>query len=194
MFRSKMRGFSLLEAMVVLAIIMISSAIFFINLMPALNQVHVTNAYNTVLSSIRRAHDQAVSQRRIYVVSFLAPRTINVTQNTDTGPLLFSIDLPDDLSFNAEPGLPVVAPDNFGGGKTAIDFAQGVASGQKDRIYFYPDGSALDVNKNVNNGVVYLSRPGDLWSSRAITVWGATGRIRGWRLDSNSSGVLWRQQ
>jgi hypothetical protein len=49
-------------------------------------------------------------------------------------------------------------------------------------ISFYPDGSAHDLAGNLNNGVVYIARPGDLYSSRAITLTGATGRIRGWRL------------
>ena len=65
--------------------------------------------------------------------------------------------------------------------RTAIDFDQGIVAGAKNVIYFYPDGSAADVLGNVNNGVVYIARPGFIDSSRAITLWGATGRLRGWR-------------
>jgi hypothetical protein len=62
-------------------------------------------------------------------------------------------------------------------------------------IYFQPDGSAQDANSNINNGVVYIARPGDLASSRAITLWGATGRLRGWRLYITGTGTkAWRQQ
>jgi len=88
-------------------------------------------------------------------------------------------------------------PDGFGVGATAIDFDQGVAGGVKNVIYFYPDGSAEDVNGNVNNGVVYLALLGNAGyfkSSRAITLWGATGRVRAWRLESNAGAYYWRQQ
>jgi len=51
-----------------------------------------------------------------------------------------------------------------------------------------PDGSAHDVNGNLNSGIVYVARNGDLYSSRAITLYGATGRIRGWRLLSSGGG------
>ncbi|HTF44810.1 MAG TPA: hypothetical protein VK641_12960, partial [Terriglobales bacterium] len=84
-------------------------------------------------------------------------------------------------------------PDAFGVGTPAIDFDQGVAGGVKNTVYFYPDGSAQDSLNNINNGVIYLGRPGDLLSSRAITVWGATGRLRGWRLYQNIPGNYWRQ-
>jgi len=43
--------------------------------------------------------------------------------------------------------------------------------------------------------VLYLARPGNLYSSRAVTLWGITGRIRGWRLYQNGgAGAYWRQQ
>ena len=49
-------------------------------------------------------------------------------------------------------------------------------------MIFYPDGSAQDDLGNFNSGVIYLTRPGDLYSSRALSIFGTTGRIRGWRL------------
>ena len=97
-----------------------------------------------------------------------------------------------------EPGIPVSAattPDHFGIGNTAIDFDQAVAGGAKNVVCFNPDGTAQDINSNTNNGVVYMARIGSLYSSRAITVWGATGRLRGYRLYPNGAGgSVWRQQ
>jgi hypothetical protein len=46
---------------------------------------------------------------------------------------------------------------------------------------FLPDGSARDTVGNLNSGIVYMAGQ-DVGSTRAITVWGASGRIRGWRL------------
>jgi len=60
-------------------------------------------------------------------------------------------------------------------------------------IYFQPDGSAQDVAGNVNNGVVYLGTPGQLPAQRAVTLWGYTGRIRGWTLIEVAGVWSWVQ-
>jgi len=188
----------------VVAIALIASSVFFISLMPVLKQVRATNAFNLSLATLRRAHDQAVAQKGVLLVTFTAPRTITVAQSnaaacqagsqTATWFNGLTTTLPSDMSFTADSNLPTSAPDGFGSGKVAIDFGQGVGGGAT-QLYFCPDGSARDVNNNLNNGVVYMERSGDLYSSRAITVWGSSGRIRGWRLDSTSGGTLfWRQQ
>ena len=58
-----------------------------------------------------------------------------------------------------------------------------------------PDGSAQDSLGNYNSGVVYLTRTGDtIYNSRAVSVWGATGRIRGWRLALVGAAKEWVQQ
>jgi hypothetical protein len=151
---------------------------------------------------MRQARDISVAQRQIYFVTLnnaVQPNTITVTQGS-TGTVVSSYALPSDVAFDAEPGLPnspIVAPttpDGFGTGATAIDFDQGIVAGAKNIVYFYPDGSAADALGNVNNGVVYIARPGFVDSSRAITLWGATGRLRGWRAYKNGAKYYWRQQ
>lgn len=178
----RQRGFSLLEMTIVLAILLIGGSILFVNFSPIMRNVHVNNAYDSVWSAMRRAHDEAMSENRVYVVTFVAPRTIRVNQNTPAGPLLLSQNLPLDVSFDNEPGIPVANPPaGYGAAANAVDFDQ-CCGGAGAVISFYPDGSAHDLAGNLNNGVVYIARPGDLYSSRAITLTGATGRIRGWRL------------
>jgi hypothetical protein len=74
------------------------------------------------------------------------------------------------------------------------------AGGGSSTIVFMPDGSVRDTAGgcaglgNYNSGVIYMTRAADpIYSSRAITVWGTTGRIRGWRLN-NQGGPIWVQQ
>lgn len=194
--RTAMRGVTLIEMMIVLTIILIASAIFFMNMQPALRQARVTNAYNITLMAMRQAHDKAVNERRVYIVSFVAPGTITLTQAA-TAVVTNTYTLPTDIRFDAEPGLPntlATTPDHFGIGGTAIDFDQNVTGGVKTQVYFQPDGSAQDINSNINNGIIYIARPGELYSSRAITLWGATGRLRGWRLYNNSGTKVWSKQ
>lgn len=203
-------GFTLLEMVTVLAISIIVSVVSVISLIPMLKAQRVTNAYNTTLSAIRLARDNAISQRTSYSVTFAnnsSSSTITVTptlsnfqgaQNTQV------YTLPTDITFNAQSGFPAVGPDKYGSGITAIDFgytANGGTGGQTT-VYFCPDGSAQDAEGGAGNclgswdgGVVYLGRPGELLSSRAVTLWGGTGRIRGWRLYNNGSGgYQWLRQ
>ena len=105
--------------------------------------------------------------------------------------------LPSDVQFQALAGLPnnpATVPDGFGTGAVALDLDQGVAGGNKMQVMFMPDGSAHDTNGSWNNGIVYIGRATDLYSTRAVTLYGATGRIRGWRLISTAGGPKWLQQ
>jgi prepilin-type N-terminal cleavage/methylation domain-containing protein len=189
--------FSLIEMMIVMAIMLIATGIGFITLAPAMRQIRISNAYNTTLMTIRRARETAIAQRRTYIVTFnnaAVPNTVTIAPASVTpGGLNVTYTLPNDVLFTALAGLPAIGPDGFGTGATAIDFDQNVGGGNKTSIYFYPDGSAQDINNNTNNGVVYMGRNGDLYSSTAITLWGATGRLRGWRL-VNAGAPTWKQQ
>ena len=186
--------------MVVSLIILMITGGSYLSLQPALKSQHVTTAYNQTLMTMRRARDQAAADMRVYVVTFTQPGTVTVTQNSPNGPILLKTVLPQDVTFHLEPGLPnsptvaPTTPDGFGTASNAIDFDQGVGLGGATSVYFQPDGTAVDINGNINNGIVYMARVGDLKSSRAITLWGTTGRIRGWRLQPNGGGVIWRQQ
>ena len=203
------RGFSLLELMIVISISLILAAVTDISLQPAIKQQHVNNAYNTTLMALRKAHDQAAADMRIYVVTLTGPvgganpngGTITVTQDIPTAPVLFTATLPPDVTFHVEPGVPTsptvppTTPDGFGTAANTFDFDQ-FNGGGSNIIYFYPDGSAQDAGPNggnVNNGVVYLGIPGQLPTCRAISLWGYTGRIRGWQLSETSGVWSWSQ-
>src|SRR3984957_4633489 len=194
------KGFSLIETLGVLSLMMIVGSVFFMSLQPALKDTRVTNAYNSTLMTMRRAREAAIAERRIYVVTLnntATPNSLTITQAA-TGLVVGNPTLPTDVFFSLESGIPTTVattPDHFGTGGVAIDFDQAVSNGAKNVICFNPDGSALDINGNTNNGGAYLARTGNLYSSRAITVWGSTGRLRGYRLyPSTAGGTIWRQQ
>jgi len=201
-------GFSLIEMMIVVALVIVLASISFISFVPVMKRQRVTNAYNTALSAMRQARDNAVSQRTSYSVTFsttVQPNTITVSP-TLTGGFQGSqntvvYQLPTDVTFLAQSGLPATAPDGYGAGLAAVDFGYTAhATGGATTIYFCPDGSAQDDSTgncagNWDGGVVYIARSGDLLSTRAITLWGGTGRIRGWRIYSNGGGgYQWLRQ
>jgi len=205
MSERKMRGFTLLEVMVVVSLSVIAAAVAMLGLQPLLQSSRVASAFNVTLAALRQARDLSVAQRQSYFVTFsnaAIPNTVTITQ-TGTGTVIDTYKLPQDVTFVAVAGIPTskaTVPDGFGAGNVAIAFDQGIAAGNPNIVYFMPDGTAEDNaaglgngSGNLNNGVLYIARAGQLYSSYAITVWGATGRIRGWRLFNNTGTPYWKE-
>jgi prepilin-type N-terminal cleavage/methylation domain-containing protein len=206
----KMRGFSLVEMMIVVAIGLIMAGITFISLQPALQDAHINNAYDTALTQLRVGRERAIAERARYIVAFGANvpplaaagvpapdaqsiqlwRWAVATPVSPPPALINSVELPHDVKFQAVAGLPNPGPDNWGTGGVALDFDQGVGVGGLTYVMFMPDGSSQDELGNSNSGVLYLSRAATLASSKAVTVFGTTGRVRGWRLN----GAAWIEQ
>lgn len=200
MTRIKSRGFTLLELMITMGIGITMACVTVLALMPLFKQNHVDAAYDTTLSVIRTYRSQSITQSKRYILIFTPPGTITVQYwgvGVPVAPApvtVASYTLPSDIQFAAQPGLPSPGPDSFGTGSTAVDMNNcSVVVVGEPCVVFYPDGSAQDDMGNFNSGVVYLSRPGDLYSSRAVSIFGTTGRVRGWRL-YNQGGTKWVQQ
>lgn len=205
--RRRASGFSLLEMTIVVSLTLILTVVSVITLVPLMQAQHVTNAYNMTLAALRQGRDNAISQRTSYSVTFAAPvapspyATITVAWAPASGetaiangtagglvPATVTYQYPTDVAFLVPP-TGTAAPDGYGTGSHAIDFGYTAASstGGAATIYFCPDGSAQTSNLcygagNWDGGVVYLGRSGNAYSDRAVDLWGATGRVRGWRL------------
>jgi len=212
--RRRESGFSLLEMTAVMAIAIIMAVVSVVTLTSLLNQQHITNAYNTTIAAMRQARDNAVSQRTSYSVTFsntVSPNTITVAlasaafqndQNTVT------YQLPPGVQFYAASALATTTPPdssstaNFGSGSNAIDFGYtgSGGTGGQSTIYFCPDGSAQTSSTcagegNWDDGVVYIANPTNVLSSRAVDLWGATGRVHGWRLyGAGGTSYQWVRQ
>jgi len=153
---------------------------------------------------LRTYRNQAIEQSKRYVIVFTAPGTITVQYwgvGVPVAPAPVTVatyTLPQDIQFAVQAGFPNPGPDGstFGTGTTPIYFnACTVIESGNPCLIFYPDGSAQDDQGNYNNGIVYLTRPAsNMYSSRAINVWGTTGRVRGWRLYNESGTNMWVQQ
>jgi prepilin-type N-terminal cleavage/methylation domain-containing protein len=201
------RGFSLLELMITVSIMLIMAGVTFMTMQPMIQKNHVNSAYDTTLEVIRTYRNMAITKSNRYIVTF-APGTVGPPATAPTITVQFwgtgvpvapapvtiaTYQLPVDIQFGVLAGFPTSAttvPDGFGAGATALDFDQGMGLGSQNYIMFMPDGSSQDTLGNWNSGVLYLTRASDLSSSRAITVFGPTGRVRGWRLNNST----WVQQ
>lgn len=203
MARRPMRGFSMVEMLIVLSILLIMSATAVLQIGPMVKESKAQAALQTALGQMRRAHAMAVDDRRVYRLSFIAPRTIqldqvNIDPATNAKAFVFqsTIDLPTETQFKVISGIPTTAttvPDGFGTGANAIDFDVDFGGGATE-IYFQRDGRALDASNRLNNGVVYMCRANDLLSCKAVSLIGGTGRSKGWRLVRvNSTTTRWTQ-
>lgn len=203
--RHAQRGLSLLELMITLSIALIMAGVTYFSIQPALKQERVASAYDTTLMALRHYREVAIAQRQRYIVSFAAPGTITISYwgvGVPVAPapvVVQTLTLPPDVQFAVQAGMPnspATVPDSFGSGITAIDFGQGLGLGSQTSVMFMPDGSSQDALGlgNYNSGILYIGRQGELQSMRAITVFGTTGRIRGWRLNQTAGGLVWVQQ
>jgi len=202
----KDHGLSLLEMVITLCIALIMCAVTFIAIRPMLNQSNVDSAYDTTLMALRNTRNLAITQSHEYIVTFtpgagVVPGTIQVQYQPPTvggiaQPIqqVINYTIPLGVNFQMQAGFPASLPDGFGTGVNPIDF-ESTPGVPLNYVVFYPDGSAQDVLGNYVTGVVYMTRPNDsMFSSRAVTVWGATGRIRGWRLNQIAGVATWVQQ
>jgi prepilin-type N-terminal cleavage/methylation domain-containing protein len=203
----KNHGFSLLELMITVSLALVMCGVTFIYLTPQLNQSHVTSAYDTTLMALRNTRNLAITQSHEYYVNFnpagFPAGTIQVEYQPPlvvgalAAPPIEQVNtykIPGDVSFAVQAGFPATPPDGFGTGVTAIDF-ESTPGVPLNYVVFFPDGSAQDSLGNYSSGVVYLTQlGGNIYTSRALTVWGATGRIRGWRLTQVAGVPEWVQQ
>jgi type II secretory pathway pseudopilin PulG len=202
----KENGFSMLELMITVSLALVMCGVTFIFLRPQMNQSHMNSAYDTTLMALRNTRNLAITQSHEYYVNFnpagFPAGTIQVQYQPPAigaglAPPLEQVNtytIPGDVSFNVQAGFPGATPDGFGVGATAIDF-ESTAGVPLTYVVFFPDGSAKDNLGNYISGVVYITRVGDsIYTSRAVTVWGATGRIRGWRLNQVAGVAEWIQQ
>jgi len=204
----KTRGVSLLELLIAVAIGFTFASITFIAMKPLFNQSHLDSAYNTTLMAFRNTRHLAITQSHLYYVTVnpagYPAGTIEVQYQPPSAAgilpplqLVTTYTIPSDVSYAVQAGFPASAPDNWGAGTAAIDFGHGPGqAGGANTIAFGPDGGSYDANGNYNSGVLYMTRPGDptIYSSRAISVFAATGRIRGWRLYKQAGAPIWVQQ
>jgi len=193
------RGFSLIELMVVVAIIVIIAGWTIMGGTAFAKNMKANAAMSAVVTQLRQARQLAISSRRNVLVTFAAPNQIQLAVQTLPGeapaPAIPAVFLNDNakggLKFAAFPALPDT-PMNFGNAN-AINFvpANGGAAGLN--VLFTVQGSFVGTtgaanfsavgNSNLVNGSIFVGDPTDPSTARAITILGATGRVRSFHWD-----------
>ncbi len=192
------RGGTLLEMVVIVAIVLVVSATAMIDVSSTLRLAPVDTAGQLVVQQMRSARQSAITDRTVYRLTFNLSGMIvldqlvtvtttsgSTTTTTTTVNNISNTPIPTSVSFHCEPSLPV-DPDGFGDGTVPITF------NGYTQIFFQPDGSGRDTTGKTANGVVYLAVRGVIGSSRSVTLWGSTGQIHLYKLYGRGSGWYWK--
>jgi prepilin-type N-terminal cleavage/methylation domain-containing protein len=187
--RTAEQGFSLIEMVVVVALAFTVMAFAVMNTVGSSQNARANSAADAVISQLRQAREIAIARRRNVQVQFTAPNQIQLTILTLPGepvpPVIAPTLLPGALTFAVVVGTDT--PMGFGN-STAISLQQ-PGGGGAWTVMFTTSGafcgtaqSAASLyqatNNNPVNASLFLGIVGKPTTARAVTVFGATGRVR----------------
>jgi prepilin-type N-terminal cleavage/methylation domain-containing protein len=169
-------GFTMLELVVVLGIVCVLGAMAVLLTPLALKTTKADSGMIRVVSALRTAREQAISQRRNVRVAFTAPNQIVVSRvevPSGTITAITTVWLEDGVKFLQFTGVPDT-PDAFGS-------ASATSFGSATSVAFTSEGQLIDQTGDPINGSVFVGRDNDPTSARAVTIFGPTALIRQWR-------------
>lgn len=177
------KGFSLIENLLVILFVSIMVAATVLSTSP-LQTFRMDSAMDEVVRQLRTARSQAMAQRREIQIQFFAPNQMQSTRfelpsGTTPSP---TVTVSSSVQFIVVPGVPDT-PMAFGN-NAPIYFEN--QSGGPALMKFATTGAFIDAVGNPVNGTVFLGIPGNNKAARAITVLGATGRIRQYTWNGSS--------
>jgi len=171
------RGFTMWELAVVCVLLMIISAMAIVQLHPTIQQQQADAAMVEVASMFRQAREMAIAQRRQIQVSFIGNNQVALNRLFINPAVVGGVVIQPPMGFRLTNGKGDT-PDGFGNAG-AIEFG-GVVGGPPTMM-FQSDGSFVGPTGVPINGTVFLGMLNEPSTARAVTVVGATGRIRMWR-------------
>lgn len=196
------RGFSTIELVTVIALILIISAMAIFALQPALQDARFDAAMHQVVDQLRQAREYSITNHRYVQVTFpivvsagLTQYEVQMTQLNAVpfGPggantVLSTVSIQRPAAFYVFPAPAPDTPDGYGNSASIV--FEGTNNGPPGGMMFQSDGEFVDkATFQPINGTVFLGQPGKSTSARAVTLLGSTGRVRGWK----GTGTSWFQ-
>ncbi|HET9833819.1 MAG TPA: hypothetical protein VFP91_18985 [Vicinamibacterales bacterium] len=167
--------------MLTIGIIGVVSGLAVLQIGAARQSILGDSGMRVVLAQLNVARELSISQRRTMQVQFGVPNALQIVRNDVPGgaTLASAAVFEGRVEYMLVPGVPDT-PDAFGRAQS-IDFGAAAA------ILFNSDGTLVDERGRPINGTIFLAvRGGNDRSVRAITVLGATGRIRAYRWNGST--------
>jgi prepilin-type N-terminal cleavage/methylation domain-containing protein len=181
----RQHGFSVIELLVTMGLMATIIAMAVLMTKSTVAATKGDSAVQALTGLLREGRERAIADRRNIEVSFANPSHIELRRRevdgiTETGvtTLVGSTDLEGGVRFQP---LPVTLPDTPDGfGRTgALDF------GAATTLIFTSEGTFVNQSGEPLNGTVFLAIPGDVLSVRAVTIFGPTALVHGYRWNGN---------
>jgi prepilin-type N-terminal cleavage/methylation domain-containing protein len=184
------RGFSLIEGIVVIGIISVVMGMALIGFQTMLPNSKANSAMDQVLTQLRSARERAISHRIEVQVQFVGINQMTLTEIWRVGnpPPPTTVTFEGGAQYMLFAGPPAVPDTPMGFGNGAAIFFEG-QNGGPPTMKFTTNGSFIDGGNTLVNGTVFLGIPGKPSTARAVTILGATGRVRQYHYD----GAQWQE-
>jgi hypothetical protein len=183
------------ELCVTVTIGVVIAGIALVHAQPALRQINANNAKSQVQAMLRQARETAISDRRDVQVEFLVnpagPPPGSYVRLTRIGgaccpnTVIVMAPVPNSVIFTTFVGEPDT-PDGFGNG--APIFFGGLNGGPPAGMIYQSDGTfVINGVGTPINGTVFMGIPNQPTTARAITILGATGRVRAYHISGTTT-------
>jgi len=182
-------GFSMMELLVAVAIISIILGMALLNYGSILPNFRANSAMDQLLYQLRSARERAIAHRREVQVQFVGTNQLTITEIwlLGTAPPASTMSFEGGAQYIILPGVPdLPAPFNFG---NTVPVYFGGVSGGPPIMKFSTTGALVDGGNTLVNGTVFMGIPGRPSTARAISILGATGRVREYHWD----GSQWQE-
>ncbi|MBN1567374.1 MAG: type II secretion system protein [Acidobacteria bacterium] len=168
-------GFSMVETCIALMIACVVAGFALLNIDRILPSVNANESMYQVVAQLRNGRELAMAQRRNIRVVFPSENEIQLIRNDlpSGTTILSTVALDSHCKFHLFDGLPDT-PDAFGN-SAAVNF------GSATVMTFMSDGTLVDQNNNPISGTVFFGVEDEPDTARAVTILGATGRVRSYR-------------
>ena len=197
------RGYSIIETLIVMALIGVLSALAVPQLIAERRLTRSVGVTREILSQLRQARQLAMSQRQAFTFQYnnTTKQISIIDHNSNLGPGLFADpaypNTAASSTLSTTPlaqggldsseityGMPTGLPNNALGDGISMT---GLTNNQLN-VTFQPDGSVIDASGNPTDiGMFIYNNRAARGTASAISVIGASGRIKIWRYDSSAN-------
>jgi prepilin-type N-terminal cleavage/methylation domain-containing protein len=178
-------GYSLIEMMLVVGIMGVVGSMAVIQLGLSQPAMQGDGAMRVIMAQLNAAREMSIAQRRQMQLGFVSPNQITISRievpAAAQPTLLTTVYLEGGIQYGLISGISDT-PDAFGNSSSTY-------FGAATAIRFNSDGTLVDQTGSPLNGTVFVALPGRNINSpgarsfRGITIFGGTGRVRGYRWD-----------
>jgi type II secretory pathway pseudopilin PulG len=187
--KKQQNGFTLVETVVVLGIMMIIMSFAIFRATNMLPNYKADGAQDVVVSALRQARQLAITERRDVQVWFDQTNTgadqvqhinyqVVALPGGEAQQAQVSVALPKGSQFLVEAGVPDT-PMLFGNSAAVLIGSNNLmVNGGPPVMKFRSTGSFTDSAYSPLNGTIFVGVPNQAFTARAVTIIGGTGRVR----------------